>query len=192
MKLIIKWSVHWKWLWQSGFPYSWTSTAILHNTFISGCFKALGCFFFFFLCNFHPEEIIERGRLKGFWEEQQCLGMKTLLALQALGKWDCCLCEVDFFLLLLPMFCFGLWLPFCGGNTWKPLSVLDYSMSLEQEQPHDSCRLSLIKSKSCHMNSCLADIPYQHKTIAEKICIFLLLASDFGALGSEDALWGDL
>lgn len=136
--------------------------------------------FFFFLCNFHPEEIIERGSLKGFWEEQQCLGMKTLLTLQALGKRDCCLCEADFFLLLLPMFCFGLWLPFCGGNTWKPLSVLDYSMSLEQEQPHDSCRLSLIKSKSCHMNSCLADIPYQHKTIAEKSCIFLLLASDFG------------
>lgn len=104
MKLIIKWSVHWKWLWQSGFPHSWTSTAILHNTFISGCLKALGgFFFFFFLCIFHPEEIIERRRLKGFWEEQQRLGMRILVFLQALGKRGCWHCEADFSLLFLTM-----------------------------------------------------------------------------------------
>lgn len=166
MKLIVKWSVHWKWLWQSGFPYSWTSTAILHNTFISGCLKALGGLFFS-LCISHPEEIIERGRLKGFWEEQQCLGMKILLFLPAVGKPDCWLCEADFFLLFLTMFCFGLWLPFHGGNTLKPLSVFDYFMSLEWVQPSDSCRFSLIKSKSCYINCCHAGMPYQHKIVAE-------------------------
>lgn len=95
MKLIIKWSVHWKWLWQSGFPHSWTSTAILHNTFISGCLKALGGFFFFFLMHLSPwgnyrEEKTERllRRATVSWNENFGLSAGTWKArLLTLWSW---------------------------------------------------------------------------------------------------------
>lgn len=122
---------------------------------------------FFFLMHLSPWGNYREGKPEGLLRRAECLGMRILLILQGLGKQEHWLCEADCFLLFLAMFCFGLWLPFCGGNTLKPLSGLDYFMSLEWVQPSDSWRFSLIKSKSCSINSCLAGILYQHKTIAE-------------------------
>lgn len=131
--------------------------------------KSTGWRVFLFLMHLPPWENYREGKTEGHlrratvsWNENFALSASTW-KVRLLTLWSWFLSSV----LKNVLFWFVEVTPFCEGNTLKPLSVLDYFMSLEQLQPFDSCRLSLIKSKSCYINSCLASIPYQHKTIAE-------------------------